>query len=155
MNTLFYSPKCKHCENIISTINSNFHLKNTFNIENIHTSKHNLLKQLQSVPTIYITDSNKFIVGKNAFEFVQNELDLHLNAFEQHNSFSFIENPNDLLNSDANFVYLTEDGGYNVPNTNNNNNNNSTSSKEKEQNSKYEEFLNNRNNELPTLIKRV
>ena len=155
LNTIFYSPQCKHCSKILNTIQSNNQLKGKFIIEDIHKSKSPLINQIQSVPAIYSKKTQQFHIGKNAFEFVENELNLNLNAFEDYSSFSYIENAESGSNSGANFAYLLDDG-YDVPNSNQNNNSqNKDNSKEKKQNDAYEAFMEKRKLDMPTPHKRV
>jgi hypothetical protein len=154
-NVLFYSPKCKHSNKLLNIIKTNNYLKGIFIFENIHESKHPLLNQIRNVPCIHIQNTTKLYIGKKAFEFVESELDLHLNAFEDYSLFSFIENPDSGSNTSSNFAYLAGDG-YDVPNSIQENNQIKESNcKEKKQNDEYEAFLEQRKLDMPTPLKRV
>lgn len=158
MNTLFYSPKCKHCNNLMNMINSNNFIKNKFTFENIHDTNHEQISNIRSVPTIFQHENSRFLIGTKAYDYVKKELELNLNAFEDYSTFSFISQPENALNNNSNFAFLTRDG-YNVPNSIDSNlqanNNSGQSSKEKAQNSAFEAYVEKRKNDIPQAIKRV
>ena len=155
LNTIFYSQKCNHCVKLLNIIQSNNQLKGTFILENIHDSKNNLMNTIKSVPTIFSQKTKQLYIGKKAFDFVENELNLNLNAFEDYSSFSYIENPDSGSNNGVNFAYLLGDG-YDVPNSNQKDSSQTNqNSKEKKQNDEYEEFMEKRKLDMPTPFKRV
>ena len=160
MNTLFYSEKCKHSSKLMSMIQNNNYLKNNFAFEDVLLSNHEALRSVRSVPTIFLVESKQLISGRDAFNYIESQLDLHLNAFEDYSTFSFISSPEDLGNVRSEYAYLTSDGGYDVPNSmnndkQNNSSNSGQSSKEKEQNSAFDAFMEKRKNDIPQPIKRV
>ena len=157
MNTLFYSKKCKHSSKLMSLIQNNNYLKNNFAFEDVLMSKHEAIRSVRSVPTIFLVESKQLVSGRDAFNYIESQLELHLNAFEDYSTFSFISSPEDLGNVRSGYAYLTSDGGYDVPNSikNDNQNNSGPSSKEKEQNAAYDEFMEKRKNDIPQAIKRV
>jgi len=138
-------------------ISNNYHLKNNIGLEEISVSNHEMIRNLRNVPTIYTHENNKLLAGKDAFNYIQSQLDLHLNAFEDYSTFSFISAPEDLANVKSGFAYLTSDGGYDVPNSiqQSENKNSGESSKENKQNSEFEAFMEKRKNDVPHGIKRV
>ena len=139
----------------MNTIQSNNQLKGIFINENIHESKNQLLNKVRSVPTIFSQKTTQMYTGKNAFDYVESELNLHLNAFEDYSSFSYIDNPDSGTNSGSNFAYLLGDG-YDVPNSNQmNNTQKENNSKEKKQNDAYEAYMEKRKLEIPAPLKRV
>lgn len=154
MNSLFYSDKCKHCSKLMSMIQNNNYLKNNFAFEDILTSKHEVVRSIKSVPTIFLVQQKQLISGRDAFSYIEAQLDLHLNAFEDYSTFSFISSPEDLGNVRTGYAYLTSNG-YDVPNSMKNDNQNEQSSKEKEQNEAFDAFMEKRKNDIPQSIKRV
>ena len=154
LNTIFYSQKCNHCVKLLNIIQSNNQLKGTFILENIHDSKNNLMNTIKSVPTIFSQKTKQLYIGKKAFDFVENELNLNLNAFEDYSSFSYIENAESASNSGSSFAYLLGDG-YDVPNSNQVNNSQNSNSKEKKQNDAYEAFMEKRKLDIPAPLKRT
>jgi hypothetical protein len=137
-------------------IRSNNHVKNQFFLEEISTSNHQLLRNIRSVPTIHIQESSKFLLGRKAFEYVESELNLHLNAFEDYSEFSYIHAPDDPSNSGSNCAYLLGEG-YDIPNSIDKTakENPKCSSKENDQNKAFESFMEQRKNETPQPLKRV
>lgn len=139
-------------------INNNNFLKNSFALEEVTKSNHEHMRSIRSVPTIFLTENNKFLSGRQAFEYIQSQLDLHLNAFEDYSTFSFISSSDDLSNVKSGFAYLTSDGGYDVPNSiqsENTGSNSGQSSKEKAQNAAFDAYMEKRKNDIPQPIKRV
>ena len=153
INVFFYSPKCSHSKKLLDIIQSNNHLKSTYILEDIHTSKHPAIRQLRSVPAIYIQSSSNIIVGSKAYEHIDNELQLHLNAFEDNSTFSFID---DSTGSSSTYAYLSGDG-YDVPTSQDakQSSNQGNNSKEKQQLTEYEEFLEKRKQDVPSPFKRT
>ena len=71
---LFFSPKCRYCQNILSAI-EDIDIKPT--LVNIHVIK-NRPKFLKQVPTILATDSTTIFEGKLAFKYVENQRQFRL-----------------------------------------------------------------------------
>lgn len=106
---LYYSPQCSHCNKLLGLINDTEELKAQFNLINI--SQHTQIPQhIRSVPTILI-DKHKIAAGRQAFQFIEEERKLYLNAFEHGfgGGFSYIESDG-LCENVSNFTYLTNEG---------------------------------------------
>ena len=106
---LYFSPQCNHCNKLLAIINSTQELKEQFDIVNI-SGNVSMPPQIRSVPTILI-DKHKIAAGRQAFEFIEEERKLYLDAFEHGfgNGFSFIESEG-LCENSANYTYLTSEG---------------------------------------------
>lgn len=89
MTVCFYSNRCKHCQNIIQMINSEERVKDSIELIPIEHRKHP--NEVKNIPAII--DNGNLFEGKQAFEFVENKINLQSFAFGADNSeFSFIDN---------------------------------------------------------------
>ena len=108
-HVLYFSHACQHSNKLINLINSTTELREQFEFVDIATCGR-IPPHIKSVPTILI-EKNKVAPGRQAFEFVEEERKLYLDAFEHGfgNGFSYIESEG-LCENNKNFTFLTKEG---------------------------------------------
>jgi hypothetical protein len=159
---LFYSIKCKHCNNLLSLLNNNDDYT-YISVDN----NNKIPKIIDKVPTLIINGINKPLVGKEVFTWISTQKYLNINT----NNINTVKNPTFkadeyLANTfDLNYVSLLdneEETNKNIVNFNKMNNLFITEDinkiiednkiNEEMQNKKLSQLLNNRNNQLDMIL---
>ena len=103
---LYMAANCNHCKKLLNMINEEM----LEQIEIVDVLSNYAPAQVQYVPTI-LQNRNIMQSGKKAFEFIENEKKLYLDAFEDGfgtNGYSFIENDEGLCSSTKSFTYIND-----------------------------------------------
>ena len=96
---VFFSPKCKFCQNLLTTIQ---YTDLTLKLINIHELK-DRPKFLKQVPTILASGSTTIFEGKMAFQFVENQKQFRQSTFNREVSKSIkLKKNSDLLKINKN-----------------------------------------------------
>ena len=140
------SKNCKFCQKMLGMINDEMMEQ----IEIVDVLSSYAPPQIQSVPTI-LQNRNIIKQGKSAFEFIESEKKLYLDAFEDgfgSNAYSFIENEEGLCSSTKPFTYINDNQKIE---TNEYNNRESNVEQKK---SELEILMEQRKNDIPQPIAR-
>ena len=152
--SLYYSPRCAHCNSLVSLIKQR-NLTAAIKLMNIDRTQ--APQSVQNVPTIVANE--KVFVGNAAFEFV-NQMG-NILAFESGfgGGYSYIDNDDALCENGHNFAFLTSNGftGFDqhTADAGSSGSNDNLRKKAVEQNGALDRLLEQRKTEIPAAMKRV
>lgn len=149
---IFISTKCNFSTSLLNLMNEE--MKNMFEI--VDVMKTRVPPNIQSVPTILV-DKHQIKAGRQAFDFIQEEKKLYLNAFESGfgtNGFSYIESENSLCENTQPFTFLTQDGFQTEPIASDQSSFSTKQQQKESQKSELEMLMEKRKQEIPQPISR-
>lgn len=85
VHTLFSSTKCKYCQLFLQTLNKHM-MMDQFNVIDIDRTTYDVSK-VKVVPTIIVTN-NKALSGRDAFSWLQHEIDTSVSSVETYGTSS-------------------------------------------------------------------
>jgi hypothetical protein len=169
---LFYSNKCLHSKELLTLLYKDVELNQKFTKINIDNKGIKIPPYIKAVPSAIITTSGQpnLLVGNAIFKWfnqrhtqnieTQSILDWDpqtMSGFSD--GFSYLENNNSIIK--RSFAFVSDNIAISTPNpesytdTRNEGNNTKSDMKKKQFDNEYEQFMNQRKNEVPSSIPRL
>ena len=142
LHTLYYSKQCPHCIQILNQLTDIKRLDSVIDKKDV--SREDIPNNIKSVPSLMVNNQN-LLSGKDVFIWLEREKESSVNAFEEgfgNSTYSYVDTDG-LASNQQSFTFLENFGNENTQN------------EQTSKDSRLEQFMAARDQEVPRAIQRT